>query len=36
MESNVNLNDFTELSTRWLISVEQGFLKNSLVIIINS
>ena len=32
IEFNVNRNDFTELSTRWSISVEQGFLKNSLVI----
>ena len=27
MESNVNRNDFTELSTRWSISVEVGCVK---------
>ena len=33
IESNVNRNDFTELLTRWSISVELGFLKNLLVIL---
>ena len=32
IESNVNRNDLTELSTRWSISVELGFLKNLLVV----
>ena len=32
MDSNLNHNELTELSTRWSISVEIGFLKNSLVI----
>ena len=32
IESNVSRNEFTELSTRWSISVELGFLKNPLVI----
>ena len=32
IESNVNRNEFTELSTRWSISVELGLLKNLLVI----
>ena len=32
IESNVYRNDLTELSTRWSISVEQGFLKNLLVV----
>ena len=32
IESNVNRNDFTELSTRCSISVELGFLNNLLVI----
>ena len=32
IESNVNRNDLTELSTRWSISLELGFLKNLLLI----
>ena len=35
IESNVNRNDFTELSMRWSISVELGFLKNLLVVGLN-
>ena len=31
IESNVNRNDLTALSTRWSISVELGFLNNLLV-----
>ena len=36
IESNVNPNDFTELSTRWSISVELGFLKSLLVISVDN
>ena len=32
IESNVNRNDFTELSKRWSLSAERGFLMNLLVI----
>ena len=36
IESNVNPYDLTELSTRWSISVELGFLKNLLVISVDN
>ena len=36
IESNVNRNDLTELSTRWSFSVELGFLKNLLIISVDN